>query len=935
MEFTNTFDHFRRKKRVDIKSKSHTDIFFKINLDQYGPYLSVVDKVGEVVEVNYLTYSSTTRNLLRSLEQIHEKNSFVIDWEKSSGEIYLSEHSYLLDQLRKVDNLVDHNNKPIYFDKGVGHIRVSLEEEEQDGNLATKTVFWKASSVIIKDAKMYTDYIILTEDTVLTDEKIIEIQPLGNGFTNLGFFNNTIKNEDLVIYFSLLFSYLDNVELIFQDYKVRNSEDRVYANPALIFEKVDTDSALFMRVGQILPDMDISVLEQFDLFKYGEINDLEKEIVVKFVEQEPITEVITEVRKLLRKHTPRRKKLESLEVVVEDDLFIIPKEIASEFIYNELPNLLLKYEVYGADKLKSYKISAVAPTLNMSLSSGIDFLEGDVELDFDGEKINLFDAIQQFKKNNYVRLSNGNNALLNASYLQKLERIFKKKGKKVQVSFFDLPLVEEIIEAKVSSDAFAKSRSIFEGFNDIANKRYKFPKINADLRPYQKDGFKWLKYLHDNKLGGCLADDMGLGKTLQALAILAADYPAEKKSTLIVMPRSLLFNWRKEVEKFTPQISTYTFYGNTRDIKDARKANLIFTTYAIMRIEIEKFKEETFHYVILDESQNIKNIQAQTTKAAMLLHADHRLALSGTPIENHLGELYSLFRFLNPAMFGTVQNFNKNYLQPIQKNNDKVAIHQLRKKIYPFILRRLKKDVLKDLPDKMEQTLFIEMSTAQKKLYEDRRSFYKAAIESSIASRGLKQSRFFIFQALSELRQIASTPERYSDGKIISPKRELLESQLLDTIANGHKALIFVNFLAGIELIGEQLESMGIDFVSMTGATRDRQGLVERFQTDPSCSVFLMTLKTGGTGLNLTAADTIFIFDPWWNVAAENQAIDRAHRFGQTNKVLAYKMITQGTIEEKILKLQQLKKELFDNVISADGAALKSMTKEDIDYILG
>ncbi|MEM9849079.1 MAG: DEAD/DEAH box helicase, partial [Bacteroidota bacterium] len=324
-----------------------------------------------------------------------------------------------------------------------------------------------------------------------------------------------------------------------------------------------------------------------------------------------------------------------------------------------------------------------------------------------------------------------------------------------------------------------------------------------------------------------------------------------------------------------------------------------------------------------------------TTKAIMLLKSDHRLALSGTPVENNLGELYSLFRFLNPTMFGTLNNFGKNYLTPIQKYGDKSAMQHLRKKIYPFILRRLKKDVLKDLPDKIEQTLYVEMSDQQQKLYEQRRQFYQVAINSQIAEKGVQGSQFFIFQALNELRQIASVPENLSDGKIPSPKRELLQEQLLDTVANGHKALVFANYLSAVELISEAVESAGIGYVSMTGATRNRQKLVDRFQNDPDCRVFIMTLKTGGTGLNLTAADTIFIFDPWWNVAAENQAIDRAHRIGQKNTVLAYKLITQGTIEEKILKLQEVKKELFDSIITTDGSATKSLTEEDINFILG
>ena len=443
-----------------------------------------------------------------------------------------------------------------------------------------------------------------------------------------------------------------------------------------------------------------------------------------------------------------------------------------------------------------------------------------------------------------------------------------------------------------------------------------------------------MKYLMDNQLGGCLADDMGLGKTLQALCILATCYPKEKQPSLIVMPKSLLFNWKAEAEKFTPQIKTHTYYGTNRNWEEAKKSNLIFTTNATMRNDVKKIKDDEFLFIILDESQNIKNIQAQTTKATMLLQGKHRFALSGTPIENNLGELYSLFRFLNPSMFGTVQQFGKNYLNPIQKTNDKTAILQLRTKIFPFILRRLKKDVLKDLPDKIEQTLFVEMSVPQRKLYEQRRAFYQTMIKAQIATKGIAASKFFVFQALNELRQIASVPENYSEGKIASPKVELLQERLIETIANGHKALVFVNFLTTIDLISSQLNEMGIDYVSMTGATRDRQSLVNKFQNDPNCKAFIMTLKTGGTGLNLTAADTIFIFDPWWNVAAENQAIDRAHRMGQKNKVLAYKLITEGSIEEKILQLQEVKKEMFDNVISADGAAMKSLSEDDIDFML-
>ena len=276
----------------------------------------------------------------------------------------------------------------------------------------------------------------------------------------------------------------------FADYQVIYSEEKIYARPSLVFEKVDVDDSLFMRVGQSLPDLSVSVLEQFDLFKYAEINELEKQITVKYIEQDPLEEVTQLVSKLLKKHTPRKKKEERSIVVFEDGLFIIPREVASGFIYKELVELLTQFQVFGAEKLKSYKISTNPPKVNMNLSHSIDFLEGSVDLSFGEEKVDLFDAIAQLRKNNYIKLSDGTHALMNDAYVKKLERIFRKKEKgKVELSFFDLPLVEEMIEEKVTGKQFQKSRAIFEGFNTIASKKYALPKLNAKLRPYQKDGF--------------------------------------------------------------------------------------------------------------------------------------------------------------------------------------------------------------------------------------------------------------------------------------------------------------------------------------------------------------------------------------------------------------------------------------------------------------
>ena len=536
-----------------------------------------------------------------------------------------------------------------------------------------------------------------------------------------------------------------------------------------------------------------------------------------------------------------------------------------------------------------------------------------------------------------MQLKNGVRAVIDDKYVRRLERIFRiKKGKKnnVEASFFDIPEIESLLDESTDSKSFRHYREFYEGFNRLHDEKLDIPGLKAQLRPYQAEGIKWLRYLHDNNMGGCLADDMGLGKTIQTIGMLSLLYPATAEPTLIVMPRSLLFNWQNEITRFNPSLSVYTYYTQSRDLDEAMKHQVILTTYAIVRNDIEALSARQFHYIILDESQNIKNLTAQLTRATFMLHGAHRLALSGTPIENNLSELYSLFHFLNPAMLGSLDDFNSRYANPIQRDNDKDATESLRRKIFPFMLRRLKKDVLKDLPDRIEQTMYVEMESEQKAFYEQRRRYYKERVTHTLATEGLQRSQFVMFQALSELRRIASVPESLTDGKIPSPKVEMLVERLVESVANGHKAVVFFNFIAGIELVGEQLDREGIYYASMTGSTRDRQSIVERFQNDRDCKVLLMTLKTGGVGLNLTSADTVFIFEPWWNKAAEEQAVNRLHRIGQKAKVMSYSIITHDTIEEKIMQLQQQKAQLFDSLINSDSSATKLLTEEEINFIL-
>jgi len=904
-------------------------IVFILLFDEAGCYVQVADKEKKPVDTNYLFYNGPVRNALRLVEQIKEKANFIIDWDRPAGNIYLNDHPYLVEPLLQTGLFYDEAGNKLSLAAGNAVIKLRLTD------IADKKKIEALPILVTEGNEEIEAFLFVTESVVYAGGFLYLIEPLGSNYTALPLFKTSVITDDLPKLLSLFFSFMQHVQLDYNGFKLIFSKQPVLTKTVLVFEKIDETESLHIRISQVLPGIDAGFMDDYNLEYYALVNDLENVIEVKPLEQTPAHETKFAILAILQKHIPKQGRKKTTDIGEYDDMLILPKEVAAAFVYNELPALLNTYTIIGAEKLKAYRVSTVKPRLEVALTHGIDFLEGDVSLHFNDEKFSLFDALQQYNKNRYIQLSNGTHALVNDAYMQKLQRLFKKKKERVNISFFDLPLVEEMIEEKLTGTTLNTKQPFFEGFNSLYELPVKLPKIKATLRPYQQHGFMWLHYLHNHGLGGCLADDMGLGKTLQAICMLAAIYPKQKMPTLIVMPKSLLFNWEKELEKFAPQISFYTYYSTQRNLDDALKANVIITTYGMMRNDIEKLKETAFYYVVLDESQNIKNMQSQISKAVMLLQCKYRLALSGTPIENNLSELYALFRFLNPAMFGSFDNFNQAYLSPIQKNNDKEVTAELRKKIYPFILRRLKKDVLKELPEKIEQVFYVEMAPDQQRLYEQRRQFYKDAIDAQIASKGIQQAQFFVFQALNELRQIASIPEAQTNNRVASPKIELLIEQLTDAIANGHKVLVFVNYLAALELIGEKLDEQGIEYITMSGNTKNRQQLVDQFQTSNSCKVFLLTLKTGGTGLNLTAADMVFIFDPWWNKAAENQAIDRSHRIGQDKIVLSYKLITRGSIEEKILQLQERKAEIFNDIISADSASVKAITEDDIKFILG
>ncbi len=906
------------------------DFNFQICATSEGTFLGTVDKKLTPVTPDYRYFNGDIANLLRTMEGIERELRFNISWGNESNKINLDSYPYLMYQLVRCNNIVDRSGNDITISDTPATINLNIAEPaKQNGTLLPG---WE---LVLPDGERCKEFSMLTDSFALAAGKIYPVNAMDANYRDMDFFISPITEAMLERYLSVLFSYLDNFTVTYGNYVTEISDEEIEPFPALIFEKVDSDLALHIRVSQSLQGFDEEFIKRFDLSAVASVSP-EGIIRVKRVRRRNIHDDITNLNSLLRQYSPTKKDAKS--VYNDGDYFIIPHEIASPFLLKGLPQLLREYMILGAEKLREYKVKPLKPKLSLRLSSGIDFLEGEATVELDDEQMSLRKLFEEYKANKYITLSDGNRAVIDDAYMRRLTRIFGEKkdaGKKVKLTYFDLPEIDELLSKKIDPSIFARQREVYEGFNRLSDKKLTVKDLKADLRPYQKEGVKWIKYLHDNNLGGCLADDMGLGKTIQTIAMLSLLYPSEKVPTLIVMPRSLLFNWQQECARFNPKLKVYCYYGNTRDMDEALKHHVIITTYALMRNDIEEFSRHKFHYVILDESQNIKNITAQVTRAALLLKADHRLALSGTPIENNLSELYSLFRFLNPGMLGDPDEFNRRYAIPIQKENDKDATRSLRRRIFPFMLRRLKKDVLTELPDRVEQTLYIEMDTKQKELYDQRRRYYLDRVNENIRQEGIQKSQFVMFQALTELRRIASVPESMSDGTIQSPKLDTLVDNISEAVANGHKCVVFFNYIAGLELAGERLKELNIDYESMTGATRDRSGVVERFNNNPKCSVFLMTLKTGGVGLNLTVADTVFIFEPWWNKAAEEQAINRLHRFGQKAKVHSYSLITRDTIEEKIRLLQEQKAQLFDGLIGTDTSSSKQLSQEDINFILG
>jgi non-specific serine/threonine protein kinase len=606
-----------------------------------------------------------------------------------------------------------------------------------------------------------------------------------------------------------------------------------------------------------------------------------------------------------------------------------------------------KTPVYGFESLKNFRFNTAKPQTHIYISSHTDWFDAKVDIIFGDQKVSVAEVKKALaNKQQFVQLNDGTLGILPEEWLKKYSLLFRVgegRADKLKLSRYHLSVIDELYENRNEEELTIELEEKYSRIREFDKiKEIEAPQnLQPILRPYQVAGYQWLNYLNEVSWGGILADDMGLGKTVQALSFLQHYYEEHDGDlrALVVCPTTLIYNWENEIKKFTPSLEYYIHHGSirNRNIEELKKHHVIITTYGTLRSDIKIFTQIPLDYVILDESQAIKNPASKVTKAASLLHAKNRLCMSGTPLQNNTFDIYAQMNFLNPGMLGSMEFFRQEFAIPIDKFGETEQKEHLKKILYPFILRRTKEQVAKDLPDKTETVLFCEMEHEQRKIYDAYRNEFRARIMGTIEEQGIQRSQLTILQGLMKLRQICDSPailneqEKFENHSI---KLDELAREITENIGN-HKALIFSQFLGMLALIRQKLEQQGVKYEYFDGSTSapDREKAIQAFQNDEETRVFLISLKAGGVGLNLTAADYVYIVDPWWNPAVEQQAIDRTHRIGQTKNIFAYRMICKDTIEDKIMQLQEKKRLLAKELISDDATFVKALSREDVEYL--
>lgn len=677
----------------------------------------------------------------------------------------------------------------------------------------------------------------------------------------------------------------------------------------------------------------------------------------------------TVVRNVIHKYSNAFNPFEQCAVIADDE------EAEYEFLTEGVPALQAVGEVFISDALKQIEVrNSPKVTVGVSLSGNLlelSMTAGDISRE------ELIDILSRYnKKKKFYRLKNG--AFVNAadsgldtveelrSGLQLTDKQMKQDKIEVQkyrALYLDAQLKENPVVSAVKDKSF---KSLVRNMKTIEDNDFEVPEsLDKVLREYQKRGFLWIKTLNYNGFGGILADDMGLGKTLQVIAFLLSEFlerevnvmeneaglgtntveatarqhEKKQRNALIVAPASLVYNWSNEIQRFAPKLMTRMVTGTAAERKkilaEAGNEDVLLTSYDLLKRDISEYEEYKFRCEIIDEAQYIKNANTQAAKAVKKVQADFRLALTGTPVENRLSELWSIFDYLMPGFLYSYKKFREEVEVPVVQNSDEDAIKRLQKMIRPFVLRRLKKEVLTDLPDKLEENMFVQLTGEQQKLYDAHVKRMMLMLDKQ-SEEEFKTSKITILAELTKLRQICCDPSLvFVDYKADSAKVDMCLNMIRNAVESGHKILLFSQFTTMLDHLAKRLEEEKISYYMLTGSTskEKRAQMVENFNEDET-QVFCISLKAGGTGLNLTAADIVIHFDPWWNLAVQNQATDRAHRIGQKNVVNVYKLIVKDTIEENIMKLQEKKRELADQILEGEGLNGSSLTREELMELL-
>ncbi len=663
------------------------------------------------------------------------------------------------------------------------------------------------------------------------------------------------------------------------------------------------------------------------------------------VEVDAHSAVLTRVLRNLVTEQLAHETLTAAGIVMNDygDGYMLARGVSlGEFVFHRIPQLREQgFEVIGEEQLRTIHVLRGKPEITLQVSTKIDWFDLNGILKIGDLLLSLADMRRGLRvKDGVLTCPDGSVALLPEDVRRSLRFLLgmaTEDGDGLRISRrqavgLELALAE--FEQVTADNDFEAGRKRLHDFTEIGTRHLPVG-FTGVLRAYQQAGYEWLHFLHDYEIGGCLADDMGLGKTVQTLVLLQSlqESGQAKRASLIVMPRSLLINWQREITSFTPNMRVLMHADGDReqDLAALDAYDVVLTTYGVMLRDLELLRNYHFHYVILDEAQVIKTAQALTSRAACCLRADHRLSLTGTPVENNAKELWAQFRFLNPGLLGSQEYFRDEFSNPIEKQGDMQAAQFLQRLVYPFILRRTKEQAAPDLPSKTERLVYSVMEPEQRALYEKTRDYYRELLLGLVADEGMQHARIRVLEGLLRLRQVCLHPrliDKDSGGES-AKLTQLLET--MDTLrAEGHKALIFSQFTSMLAIVCEALDTRGIPYAYLDGKTKDRQARVDAFQQDKSLPFFLISLKAGGLGLNLTAADYVLHLDPWWNPAVERQATDRAHRIGQHKPVFVYKFIAEDTVEEKIVLLQERKRVLTEKLISTESSFMKTLTADDI-----